>query len=288
MFFAVWIALAVNISSKTSYCRVSPGGEHSDSTPCQTIYAAFAFAIAGWVFLTHTLTRTAQEILDRNEERMAEKQANRAHQRVWWLSAIAIRIKMQSLQLSNNKSRVIILKICTSTILAFSIPFSKWLSSYQFSYQSSSIVLHACLFTVCFKLGKFYELGGHIKIGRRHYGNRHEKGYCIRSRHFLQRDLFRIFLCGSSSSSWIIFSTCIWKTSTMPVSCYPPTFLNPSVPISGYSRAQWVLFFTRSIHIWPCSSKYCNLLDIQGLRSGEQVLAAMIIVEKQGNVTDVI
>ena len=82
MFLAVWIALAINISSTTSYCSIGPGGGHSDSTPCQTIYAAFAFAIVGWLFFTHTLTSTTQEILDKNEQRRDEKQANRGRQSV--------------------------------------------------------------------------------------------------------------------------------------------------------------------------------------------------------------
>jgi hypothetical protein len=67
LFFAVWVALAVNISSETSYCSVSPGGGHSTSTPCQTIYAAFAFAIVAWILFTHTLTRSTQELLDQKE-----------------------------------------------------------------------------------------------------------------------------------------------------------------------------------------------------------------------------
>jgi hypothetical protein len=80
MFLAVWIALAANISSDTSYCGAGSGDGQNTSTPCQTIYAAFAFAIAGWIFFTHTLTRTTQEILDRKEEITRQKQVSHGDQ----------------------------------------------------------------------------------------------------------------------------------------------------------------------------------------------------------------
>jgi hypothetical protein len=51
----MWIALAVDIS-KSSYCRVSPGGGHSHIRPCQTIYTAFAFVLFEWVLFTVTFS----------------------------------------------------------------------------------------------------------------------------------------------------------------------------------------------------------------------------------------
>ena len=53
MFLAVWIALAVNIGRK-DWC-VDPDGSHSRSRECDTIYAAWAFAIVEWILFTATL-----------------------------------------------------------------------------------------------------------------------------------------------------------------------------------------------------------------------------------------
>jgi hypothetical protein len=52
MFFAVWIALAVNIGQNTQ-C-VAPSGGHSHSRECNTIYTALAFAIIDWLLFSIT------------------------------------------------------------------------------------------------------------------------------------------------------------------------------------------------------------------------------------------
>ena len=54
VFLAVWISLAVDISSSTSFCRVSPGGGHSHIKACNTIYTVFAFSIFEWILFTVT------------------------------------------------------------------------------------------------------------------------------------------------------------------------------------------------------------------------------------------
>lgn len=83
MFIAVWIALAVNIGSKSNYCSVSiEKGGHSGSVPCQTIYAALAFAILGWLLFTHSLTRTLQDILEKKANMANIKEGLRGQQNV--------------------------------------------------------------------------------------------------------------------------------------------------------------------------------------------------------------
>jgi hypothetical protein len=53
MFFAVWIAISVNIG-KDQECVAADGG-HSHSRECRTIYSALAFAIINWILFTVTL-----------------------------------------------------------------------------------------------------------------------------------------------------------------------------------------------------------------------------------------
>src|SRR5947207_13918002 len=51
LFLAIWIVLAEQISCDSSFCSL-PGGGHSTIDPCNTIYAALAFAVTGWVMFT--------------------------------------------------------------------------------------------------------------------------------------------------------------------------------------------------------------------------------------------
>jgi hypothetical protein len=53
MFLAAWIAISVNIGKKQA-C-VAPSGGHSHIRPCDTIYAAVAFAIVEWLLWCATL-----------------------------------------------------------------------------------------------------------------------------------------------------------------------------------------------------------------------------------------
>ena len=48
MFLAVCIVLAEQISCDNTVCA-APGGRHLNTYPCQTIYAALAFAITTWL-----------------------------------------------------------------------------------------------------------------------------------------------------------------------------------------------------------------------------------------------
>jgi len=72
VFLALWIAIAVDISGDSSHCSVV-SGEHSSDTPCQTMYAAFAFTIAGWVLFSHALTESVHEWFQTREQIMASK-----------------------------------------------------------------------------------------------------------------------------------------------------------------------------------------------------------------------
>lgn len=60
MFFAVWIALSVNIG-KHQEC-VAPDGGHSHVRECNTIYSALAFAIVDWILFTVSLGCVAYAI----------------------------------------------------------------------------------------------------------------------------------------------------------------------------------------------------------------------------------
>src|SRR5947207_12772410 len=51
LFLAILIVLEEQIFCDSSFCSL-PGGGHSTIDPCNTIYAALAFAIAGWVMFT--------------------------------------------------------------------------------------------------------------------------------------------------------------------------------------------------------------------------------------------
>jgi hypothetical protein len=53
MFLAAWIAISVNIGKK-QVC-VDENGDHSHIRPCDTIYAAIAFAIVEWLLWSATL-----------------------------------------------------------------------------------------------------------------------------------------------------------------------------------------------------------------------------------------
>jgi hypothetical protein len=53
MFFAAWIAISVNIGKKQACADVDGG--HSHIRPCDTIYAAVAFAIVEWLLWSATL-----------------------------------------------------------------------------------------------------------------------------------------------------------------------------------------------------------------------------------------
>jgi len=53
MFFAIWIALSVNIG-KHDECAAFFNSGHSHSRPCNTIYTALAFAILDWILFTIT------------------------------------------------------------------------------------------------------------------------------------------------------------------------------------------------------------------------------------------
>jgi hypothetical protein len=52
LFLAVWVALADNIGKKT-FCA-DPSGGLSHVKECDTLYAAFAFAICEWILFTVT------------------------------------------------------------------------------------------------------------------------------------------------------------------------------------------------------------------------------------------
>jgi hypothetical protein len=52
LFFAVWIALSVNIGQK-DFC-VNVDGTHSRSRECDTIYTALAFSIIEWLLFSVT------------------------------------------------------------------------------------------------------------------------------------------------------------------------------------------------------------------------------------------
>lgn len=51
MFLAVWITLAIEISSDTSYCNPRGYG-HLHTRGCNTLYSAFALAIVVWLLYT--------------------------------------------------------------------------------------------------------------------------------------------------------------------------------------------------------------------------------------------
>ena len=74
MFLAVWIALAENISCNTSYCRVTYQGPRSFIKPCQTIYAAFAFAIFAWLLYCWSFGAAVYALFTKEEAR-PEKEA---------------------------------------------------------------------------------------------------------------------------------------------------------------------------------------------------------------------
>jgi hypothetical protein len=52
LFFAIWIALSVNIG-RHNQCVAADGG-HDHSRPCNTIYTALAFAIVDWLLFSFT------------------------------------------------------------------------------------------------------------------------------------------------------------------------------------------------------------------------------------------
>lgn len=70
LFFAIWIALAVNIG-RDDQCAASDGG-HLRTKECDTIYTAWAFAIADWLLFTVTLFFVGKA-LSKKEEVVHEK-----------------------------------------------------------------------------------------------------------------------------------------------------------------------------------------------------------------------
>jgi len=72
MFLAAWIALAEQISCDTAQCA-APGGGHLHIRPCDSIYAAFAFAIVEWILFTTSLVLVTNHIrFGRDETRDAK------------------------------------------------------------------------------------------------------------------------------------------------------------------------------------------------------------------------
>lgn len=65
LFFAVWIALAVNIGRDDQFCR-DVDGSHSHTKECDTIYTAFAFAIADWILFTVTFFFVAKAVMKKD------------------------------------------------------------------------------------------------------------------------------------------------------------------------------------------------------------------------------
>ena len=74
MFLAVWIALAQQISSSTSFCS-TPGGGNLTTAPCNTIYAALAFAIVCWLLFSISCAMTIKQMM-RENRRGGEKETN--------------------------------------------------------------------------------------------------------------------------------------------------------------------------------------------------------------------
>ena len=78
MFFAVWIAIAVNIG-KDQEC-VAPTGGHSHSRECNTIYTALAFAILDWILFSVTFGAVAYAVATGRENVVVhEKNTNAAN-----------------------------------------------------------------------------------------------------------------------------------------------------------------------------------------------------------------
>ena len=78
LFLAVWIALADNISCNTSYCRVTYRGSRSFIRPCQTIYAAFAFAIVEWLLFLATFAGAIRGVVRERKRAGTKERADEA------------------------------------------------------------------------------------------------------------------------------------------------------------------------------------------------------------------
>jgi hypothetical protein len=69
MFLAAWMCLSVDIASDTSYCSVRESGHHYPGprykTPCNTMYAAYAFALVEWMLFTVSLAYVVSSMIQR-------------------------------------------------------------------------------------------------------------------------------------------------------------------------------------------------------------------------------
>ena len=90
MFLGVWICLSVDMASNTSYCSIRKSGFRYPAprytTACNTMYAAYAFALVEWILFTISFCYVSSiiirelpslpPIVEKDEIPRASKQSN--------------------------------------------------------------------------------------------------------------------------------------------------------------------------------------------------------------------
>ena len=76
MFLAVWIAIATDLGKKKDGFCVSVDGGHSHSRECNTLYAAFACAIANSILFGITLATVIYAIFRVKDNAIEEKRVS--------------------------------------------------------------------------------------------------------------------------------------------------------------------------------------------------------------------
>jgi len=75
VFGVAWISLSVELSSQPTYCT-TPNGSRLWTEPCNTLYAAYALSIFGWVLFCTSYAYVAYAMLAQAVDQLREKQAN--------------------------------------------------------------------------------------------------------------------------------------------------------------------------------------------------------------------